>query len=295
MQRYLILGVFGIALIVLCGWWLLRGNGDNGPAEGKPSGSETASQEIIGEVMYGGLPLEFPDTLLLLPAESVRVNELLLTWLDDFDLHPAGDLRSFSVPESGVVDLHDYAPSPDLAGALSREGDVRWLRVRTNSDQGLSWLGKMEELKGLAVQSSLSNLGTFPELKELRWLLLSLVPDGEKPVKGLPGLPGLEVLTYAGNYNIEDRDLPAQGQCPRLRALGTGFFAKITDKGLADLVSACPRLEHLNLANNKGLTSDAIASLKKLKYLRYVHVGGTGIDATRLQQAMPDCEVSSVN
>jgi len=116
------------------------------------------------------------------------------------------------------------------------------------------------------------------------------------------GAPALQALAAAATQvadlnlaasDLDDADLDAIGPLPAATHLR---FARngLTDAALAAL-SSSPRLEHLNLYGNAGITDQGIEAIAALTTLREVFLWQTGVTdagAARLRELRPDMTVN---
>ncbi len=82
---------------------------------------------------------------------------------------------------------------------------------------------------------------------------------------------------------------------PKLKKLDLPEFARITDRGIAELAKNAASLEELRLANLVELTDEGLTSLAKSKKLRILSVEEcpkvTAAGISALQAALPSCQI----
>ncbi|MFK7819334.1 MAG: hypothetical protein AB8G99_11500 [Planctomycetaceae bacterium] len=242
-------------------------------------------------VTFSGTPLSFPGTLLVASNTPPSVSTQLLSERSVSQAQTFDSTVALNPQDSPFLDVERYTLDETLVNSMKAANNFWWLRTRCGPD-GPAWTGAFKNLRGLEIFDVPSQeLTDMPVLAELQWLQLGVRRSGDQVASELPSIPKLEVLIFSGTYVPVDRQLPVDGQCPNLRVLSMKSAA-ITDSGVAKLVEACPKLEYVNLSRARKLTSDSINSLVKLKSLKYIHIGNTGIDNAKLKARMPKCRVA---
>jgi hypothetical protein len=127
------------------------------------------------------------------------------------------------------------------------------------------------------------SLAVFPNLRQLEIHMTGLTDDGVHYLASLP----LEVLWLGGR--ITDRGMKEVATMTALRHLDV-CCPGVTDEGLRAL-SGLERLEVLWLTNCQ-ITDESIAPLSRLKSLRELALGKTGVTQSgrqRLRELLPQC------
>jgi serine/threonine protein kinase len=101
---------------------------------------------------------------------------------------------------------------------------------------------------------------------------LALLPDATTDtelakLRSLSGLPGLEAVDLSGCHLVTDAGLMHLAQLRGLKAVGLGD-TRVTDSGLALLLTRFPDLEAVGLAGAAGLTQTVVPYLARLRNLR---------------------------
>ena len=101
---------------------------------------------------------------------------------------------------------------------------------------------------------------------------LALTPDTTTDaelakLRSLSGLPGLEAVDLSGCHLVTDAGLMHLAQLRGLKAVGLGD-TRVTDSGLALLLTRFPDLEAVGLAGAVGLTQTVVPYLARLRNLK---------------------------
>lgn len=221
----------------------------------------------------------------------------------------------------GGVPKTPAAPSADQADAIamlrSLDGEVTLngdgkatkasLFYASVTDDQMAKLAQLTTLESLELNTldgmTAENLTVISHLTSLKSLTLasrSMTADWLTP---LASLTQLEELNLATSWSLDD------GLFEHIRHLGNLSTlnlesTRITDEGLKQ-IAGLKKLQHLDLTGlgmsndepNSNITDAAIEHLAVLENLKSLHVKWTRITAegaARLNQSLPDCEVSGL-
>lgn len=201
-----------------------------------------------------------------------------------------------------VVDLHYVALSPEMKSHIARFRRVKWLRMSANfTASDVQWLGQLEQLRGLSLaHADMTGVDfqALAPLQSLQWFNLYYAKITGSDFKTLPVLPSLHTLWLGGDH-MGDEFIThlVELQLPSLRVLVL-YNSSVTDKGVEELASSYD-LEELHLHACERVTERSIPSISKMKKLRLLGIGFTGISpqctknqaVERLQQLLPTCVV----
>lgn len=159
-------------------------------------------------------------------------------------------------------------------------------QLRTMRSLIMMRLGNTSKLnvEDLAVSSA------WPKLASLELSNGSLGPDA---IAQLATITSLQTLKMP-NQNLEGIRVDELSKCPALAELD------LSGNRLADVdvngISELSHLQILRIAENSGVSDDAIESLVRLTELKELSIEGTGITAhgvSRIETLLPGCQVSS--
>jgi|GEM_PF-4243486 len=200
-----------------------------------------------------------------------------------------------------VLNALPYAWNEELRQAIRESKNLKWLRVGAQFRTGdLAWISELKELRGLSFNGS--NLGEedfqlLAGLPELRYLGFTdvILPSAVD----YPPLPKLEFLAIDGKF-VTNSHLPVGARMPNV-AVFTATWSQITDEKLAELIQAWPNLRYMFLARCEKISAKSAPEIAKLKHLRYLQVGFTGLSkelydedymtVPELQLQLPDCHM----
>jgi hypothetical protein len=109
----------------------------------------------------------------------------------------------------------------------------------------------------------------------------------EAALTGLKDLPNLQKLVVQGGGS--DRVLSAASNCPTLRHLALIYTAGpgVTDAGVTNYLKKLPRLETLDLSQNKAVTDRGMATVATLERLEKLYLAGTSVTDKGLFELKP--------
>lgn len=237
------------------------------------------------------LPLlkKFPS-LVRLDAQTSNLQDRSLAGIAELTTLKSLDLRDLEVTPEGISNLKALTQLTDLS-----------LGGRFNASPTVDVLKKLDQLPTLEqlhieisnlTDETLSQLPVLPNLVELH---LAGNNHGELNGSGLAHLakfPKLTKLQFS-LINITDDGLKSLGSCEAVTELSLTECQKITNAGIAHLVSL-KQLAKLSIWRCE-IDDAAIESLSQLKSVRKMSFGGLKIsDAGRekLQTALPDCKIN---
>jgi hypothetical protein len=211
-------------------------------------------------------------------------------------------MKAIAEDRLSTLDIFDTPLTNSLRSNLMRTQSVEWLRLSAGVEaRDLEWIGGMHRLRGLSIaRSNLKGAG-FQHLKgcsSLQWLNLSYADFATGEFRTFPALPALETLGLAG-ASVTDGHLKhvAGLRLPSLNCLML-YYTSVTDSGVEHLCRVY-NLSYLDLFCAKGVTSESVEAISRMKKLRLLGIGGTGIcpdfteneSVTRLKQLLPGCTV----
>lgn len=235
-------------------------------------------------------------------------NSVLDRWLmpnppDPSRARSARDLmQAIAGDNVSILDVYDTPLTNELRSKLRPIRSVEWLRLSAGVEaRDLEWIGAMARLRGLCMAHARLGGADFQHLKachSLQWLDLSYADISSGVFKTLPPFPKLETVVLAGN-SITDKHLQhlARLRLPSLNCLLL-YYTSVTDLGVEHVCSEYD-LSYLDLFRAEGVTSDSIEPISRMKKLRLLGIGGTGIcpdfteneSVRRLKQLLPGCTV----
>lgn len=160
----------------------------------------------------------------------------------------------------------------------------------------MPYLAQQREIKVMDLEKSEMNdagLSALKPLKNLQALLLSANEFDGSFLKELANLERLKVLILHNN-NVKAENLRYLSQYKSIKVLGLSY-TRLTPASAAFLADM-PQLETLLLAGNYQLDDRTIATLAKLKNLRFLDTRKTGISSVgikRLKLLLPNTNVHS--
>jgi hypothetical protein len=261
----------------------------------------------VVEVDYRSTSLtdgDLPELHRLMGLQSLLLAETKITDASIARIAECAKLRS--------LDLRECAVSNAAMETLSGLKQLQVLKLAskgggtTVDDAGMSAIGKMTQLRSLALDYlwiSEEGLKQLKELKGLQELYLAQTLVGDEALPVIAGFVDLKRLRLARTQvtgeglaaleslrKIEDIDL---SECSQLTDAGMPSLGKLTtlkrlnlwrdqlsDEGVSHL-AGLSNMEWLNLDNTQ-LTSSGAASLSGMKKLVFLHLGSTGLSNSGL-------------
>lgn len=241
-------------------------------------------------------------------ADSSAPSKLLFNWKT---VSPPDARKSALEPDTAqalhndsalAIDLYDVQLTEELRSQLSRLHRVQWLRLSAGiTNEDLSWIGGMKQLRGLALTRAKltgANFQNLAKVESLEYLTLSGAEFSDVEFGTLPRLKKLETLCLAGR-SINDACLThlAKIRIPSLRSLNLEF-SSVTEEGLRQFCEVYD-LEYLNLYGSFKISAESVTAIAKMKRLRVLGVGATGISpqyerttaVAELIRRLPKCRV----
>lgn len=228
------------------------------------------------------------------------------------DTHATADLWTFRLTDELKLKMrqlknlkHLKLRSDITADDLRWIGSIRSLQTLELfwcdlSDADLSHLRSLKSLEQLDLdRSNLTNADLRPlaDLESLRELDLENCTISDDGFATLPRLQALEKLHLDGCANDVWAKHLAVLRMPNLRALRLGG-SDVTDQGV-DALSSAYDLNYLSLYAVDGITGNCVESIARMKSLKLLGVGLSGICPTvrrnqhikRLEKLLPNCNV----
>ncbi|MCU0872965.1 MAG: hypothetical protein MUE50_11555 [Pirellulaceae bacterium] len=202
-----------------------------------------------------------------------------------------------------MIDLHDVPLTAELRSQLAGLRQVHWLRLSAGvTSADLTWLGRMRQLRGLALTHADLTNGDFQALvtiDSLQWLTLAQTKMSPKDFSTLPRLDKLQTLWLAGPQ-VTDAYLEhlAETRLSSLLSLGL-YYTSVTDAGMKRLCEVYD-LEYLDFFASEKVTEQSVPTIARMQRLRELGVGYSGIapqanhrtDAVdQLRRLLPKCSV----
>lgn len=184
--------------------------------------------------------------------------------------------------------------------ALVSAPSLKYLTIGDGIRQSdLDRIGELIGLEGILFRNSetlrIAKVSMFNELKGLKSVHFSSSVVIDDPLSW-KAWRSSELAALSVGDSDTDEFVPEPGQFPNLEHYHA-LFSRISDDGVEKLVASCPKLKYLNLGSSSKITHESVATLGKLKNLRYLEIGGTAIHARvyDLQRMLPNCYIGNQN
>ena len=191
----------------------------------------------------------------------------------------------------------------DIREKLSRLRRVEWLRLPSDAAaQDLEWISQLTQLHGLSLNRAKlqgADFSCFEHFDALQLLDLSWGHMSATDFETLPRLDGLRWLLLDDRC-ITDQYVThlAELALPSLERLSLEH-TYVSDAGLARLCATYDDLTYLNLYNSELITGKSLYSIGRMKRLRFLGIGGTGLsseytrtpEVQQLEQLLPECRI----
>lgn len=221
--------------------------------------------------------------------------------LPNCDIEPKNVSRQgTSLDEGNVVSIIQR-----LGGEVERNHElpnqpvttVKFMDCENFTDADLAHLQRLPYLRFLAISNTRvtdSGLEYIKKLSQLRILIIQSNLITDNGLAHLGEMSQLGILNIVGNSRVTDTGLVKLKNLKKLQMLAISKTS-ITDSGLYNF-REFPQLEILSLIGNPYLTDYGIVNLKGLSQLKRLDLAGPKVTASgleRLQQALPNCNIST--
>lgn len=236
------------------------------------------------------------DFICLEPSVALltqRPDSLRKFALDD---QVVGLIASHKQDNLGYISKSDKQSLGDAMFFANHLKQLRYLDLRKSEATAASLknLGIEDKSNLTVLKIAYSNIDAakIPEmaLRRLRHFDLSEVPNARTVIKPLAGSPSLQVLVLRSSA-LTDSDVKAISRLPSLKHLEIQHNAKVTDRGIASLLS----LKHLQTLRIQkcGITpavTDVLAKMQLARLTIYCS-GWTKAEIDNLYRQLPHCRI----